>query len=117
MKKTKLLILLVITVLIIIFPLTTNATTINPDGYKPSEIKAEEVADMYSYIGVIAGAIQIFGTIISIVSLLIIGIRYVASSIDEKAELKERLFPYLIGAVLLFGASNLVNIVYKTFKF
>lgn len=33
------------------------------------------------------------------------------SSVDEKAELKKRLTPYVIGATLLFGMSGLLKIV------
>lgn len=70
---------------------------------------------MYKFGGSVAGIIQIVGTIVSAGAMIIIGIRYVVASADEKAEYKERMFPYFIGAVLLFGASNIVNILYKMF--
>ena len=47
---------------------------------------------------------------------MIIGIRYVMASADEKAEYRERMLPYFIGAVLLFGASNVVNIIFEIFN-
>ena len=57
------------------------------------------------------------GTIVSVSTMTIIGIKYVIASSDEKAEYRERMIPYFIGAVLLFGASNIVNIIFKMFYF
>ena len=116
MKKSKFIISIFITRLIIIFPLIVNASQINPDDYKSSGPTVEDVEDMYTFGGSIAGIIQIVGTAVSIGTMIIIGIRYVISSADEKAEYKERMFPYFIGAVLLFGASTIVNIAYNMFS-
>lgn len=116
MKKTKIIILTVLAVIMIILPLTVSASQIDPDRYKSDGPSAEDVKDMYAFGGAIAGVIQIVGTIVSVGTMIIIGIRYVAASADEKAEYRERMIPYFIGAVLLFGASNIVNIIYKMFK-
>ena len=48
--------------------------------------------------------------------MIIIGIKYVMASADEKAEYRERMRPYFIGAVLLFGASNIVKLAYNMFS-
>ena len=116
MRKIKVITLISIMLLLIIFPLTVNASQINPDSYSSSGPSAADVKDMYAFGGSIAGVIQVVGTIVSAGALIIIGIRYVVASADEKAEYRERMIPFVIGAVLLFGASNLVNIIYKMFS-
>lgn len=116
MKKIKAIVVAFIIILTIVIPLTINASQINPSEYKSSGPTQSDVKDLYQFGGRIAGVIQIIGTAISAGTLIIIGIKYVISSVDEKAEYKERMFPYIIGAVLLFGASNLVNILYKIFN-
>ena len=116
MKKNIIIIFLMLMFLTLIFPLTINSAQINPEKYKSSGPSAQDVKEMYSFGGRVAGVVQVVGTIVSVGVLIIIGIRYVMSSADEKAELRERLIPYFIGAVLLFGASNIVNIAYKMFK-
>lgn len=117
MKKSKLIILLIMTVLtIIIFPLTVNASQINPDDYEPNELASGQADDINRFGGSIAGIIQIVGTIVSAGAMIIMGIKYVIASADERAEYRERMIPYFIGAVLLFGASNLVSIAYKMFS-
>jgi len=114
MKKTKVLISILIMLLLIIFPLTVNASgnyQIYPLIYEPEGPSNNEVRDMYTFGGRIAGAIRIAGTIVSVGTLAVIGIRYIVASVEEKAEYKERMLPYIIGAVLLFGATTVVNII------
>lgn len=62
---------------------------------------------------IILGAIQIVGTAIAVGMLLILGIKYMSAAPDEKANIKQSMYIYIIGAVVLFAASNLVNIIYK----
>lgn len=112
MKKIKYIVLFTI-IIVMIFPIIIYATQINPEDYNPGKPTTGEVRGMYKYAGSIAGVIRIAGTIVSAGALIVIGIRYVVSSAEERAEYKERLVPYTIGAVLLFGASNIVSIILK----
>jgi type IV secretory pathway VirB2 component (pilin) len=56
--------------------------------------------------------ISTIGSIISVVALVVIGIKYMIGSIDEKAEYKKSLLPYVIGCVMIFLASVLTGIIY-----
>lgn len=60
----------------------------------------------------IIGTIQVIGSIVSVLAIIIIGIRYMACSVEEKAQYKETMGPYFIGAVLVFGITTLLKIVY-----
>ena len=115
MKKYKIILIMLLMVLTLIIPLKIYSTQVNPDEYKADKPTLSETEEMYKFAGVITGVVQIIGTIVSAGTLIVIGIRYMVSSIDEKAEYKERMIPYVIGAVLLFGATNIVNILYKLF--
>lgn len=53
------------------------------------------------------------GTVISVVMLIILGIKYMMGSTAEKAEYKKTLLPYVIGATLLFAATNIAQLIYK----
>lgn len=61
----------------------------------------------------ILGRVQVIGTIISVMALVIIGIRYMSSSVEEKADMKGVLIYYVIGAVLVFATVNLLSIAYE----
>lgn len=53
------------------------------------------------------------GSIISVVVLIALGIKYMMGSTEEKAEYKKSLLPYVIGACILFGASTIAGIIYN----
>lgn len=61
--------------------------------------------------GQVLNIIQIVGVAVATIMLTILGIRYVSLSPNEKAEYKKGLTIYVIGAVLLFGASILIGVI------
>ena len=58
------------------------------------------------------GTVQVIGSIISVVALIIIGIRYMASSLEDRANLKGVLIYYVIGAILVFATTNILSVAY-----
>ncbi len=61
----------------------------------------------------IIGIIQVIGIIISVMVLMILGIKYMMGSASERAEYKKTMIPYLVGAILIFAATTIANIVYQ----
>lgn len=61
----------------------------------------------------IISIISTVGTIISVIALVALGIKYMMGSVEEKAEYKKTLLPYVIGACILFGASTIAGIIYN----
>ena len=47
----------------------------------------------------------------SIKSASVPGIKYMMGSASEKAEYKKTMIPYLVGAILIFGASAITKVV------
>lgn len=64
----------------------------------------------------IVTVINVIGVILSVVILMIIGIKYMMGSIEEKATYKKSLLPYLIGAFILFTGSFIPNMIYNFSK-
>ena len=116
MKKTKFIALILITMIIVMLPLIVNASQVDPGFYEPDELQEGDVLEFEKFGGAVGSVVQIVGTMVSVGTMMIIGIRYIAASADEKAEYRERMLPYFIGAVLLFGASNVVNIIFEMFN-
>lgn len=112
-NKKRLIVIFIIFVLCILFICqVVQATTFNPDHYKPSSTNSVSGATQLEKIGNrIIGVVQIIGSVSSVVALIVIGIKYVTGSVEEKAEYKKTLKPYLIGAILLFGITNILAIV------
>lgn len=58
-------------------------------------------------------AISTIGAVVSVIVLVVIGIRYMFGSVEEKAEYKKSLMPYTIGALFVFAASTIAGIIYS----
>ena len=81
----------------------------NPSSFEPSSMSN---ADRVMNIGnTIIGIIQFVGTFTSVIVLIILGLKYMAGSLEERADYKKTMVPYLIGAVLVFGITNILGIV------
>lgn len=103
-------------ILIIIFSLLIFAVPVfaNPPGASKMQgisNASQGNSQLISAGNDIIGVVYVFGIVVSIATLSIIGIKYMLSSADGRASLKERAVPYLIGAVLTFAAVNILRII------
>ena len=98
-------------VIILLIIMTQLSFALDTSKYTNIYKEPEGGETLISKGGKILGIVQSVGTSISVIMLTIIGIIYVTSSPDKKAELKQRLIIFTIGAILLFAASNIMSIV------
>lgn len=56
--------------------------------------------------------LRVVGTILSVVILTAIGLKFMMGSVEEKAEYKKSLLPYAIGAVIIFTGSWLPQLIF-----
>lgn len=59
----------------------------------------------------IATIIRNVGIVAAVIILMILGVKYMIGSAEEKAEYKKTMIPYIVGAVILFGASGIAQAV------
>lgn len=64
----------------------------------------------------ILGVIQVVGIVVSVAILMVLGIKYMLGSVEEKSQYKETMIPYLIGAALVFSGTSIPQIIYKISK-
>jgi hypothetical protein len=88
----------------------------NPSYYEPSANTEEDNSLFSTMGGKIIGTIRAIGTVISVITLMTLGIRYMMASTQDKALYKETMIPYLIGAIMLFTIPNLIGILYDLVK-
>ena len=63
----------------------------------------------------IIGVLQTVGIVVSVIILIVLGLKYMMGSAEEKAEYKKTMIPYIVGAALIFAASVLAQVVYQFF--
>ena len=66
--------------------------------------------------GQIIGLVQAAGIIVAVVMLIVVGIKYLTSSPEGKAQYKGTMVAYIVGAILIFAASTIVRLVYDWSK-
>lgn len=107
----------IIAVLLIAIALITLSTTIvrATTGFEPIEPKPAGTAGekVTNTAGRILTIVRIVGMAVAVIMLTILGIKYVAASPNEKADYKKGMTVYVVGAVLLFGASALLSVIQK----
>ena len=59
------------------------------------------------------GLLQTAGIVVAVVVLIVLGIKYMMGSTAEKAEYKKTLRPYFVGAILIFGAVAVAEVVFQ----
>ena len=115
-KITKILFMTIITALVLIMSsnISFASDKITPDvitGRGPDTIQ-----DVEDFKNNVLDVIGMFGTFLAIGILMVIGIRYVTGSIEEKANYKKSMMPYVVGCVILWGASNLAPQIRELFE-
>ena len=119
-KKTiNILIILMLLCILVILPSVAYASngTFDASTYQPSSTTDATGASKIQDLGnVMISVIRTVGTIISVAILSIIGIKYMTGSVEEKAEYKKTMIPYVIGAVILFGITSFLGIILDLVK-
>ena len=113
--KNKMIIFLTILIISIVCISTISLAAKYTPGKFGDAISSTDVdtSDIEDVGGQIVGIIQIVGTVVSVGTLTIIGIKYALGSAEERASYKKTLIPYIVGAILLFGATNLTQVIYE----
>ena len=89
---------------------------IDPNDYTPNDLTTDNAGKLMEKANVIIAAIRIFGTVASVITFIVIGLRYMFASTDGRASYKETMVPYLVGAIMLFTIPNIIGIVYSLVK-
>lgn len=104
-------------VLMVVMMITIASNFVYADTMNPADLIGNSTftgsGDIVNMGQSVIGLVQLVGTILSVVILVVIGIKYMMGSTEEKAEYKKTLIPYIVGAIVIFAASWLSGIVYN----
>jgi len=105
----------IVSVVLMILAMVLVSTSVFANDYRPTSVNVDTSnTDKVQDIGAsILGIIRVVGTIAAVGMLIVLGIKYMMGSAEERAEYKKTLFPYFIGAILIFAASNLADMIYS----
>ena len=64
-------------------------------------------------VGPILGFIRNIGAIISVIAISVVGIKYMIGSVEQRAEYKKNLIPFVFGLVFFTGIVTIVNFILR----
>lgn len=106
-KSIKIIAIAVLAVLMLTVMSTTCFAAIS-DDFKPDDISDTNVSGLATKV---LGYMKYIGIAIAVGMMIYLGIKYVTSSPDGKADLKGKLGVYILGLVLILAASFIVGII------
>lgn len=81
------------------------------DDFEPSKLGDEEA--FTEKVGKVLGILNVIGSIFSVITIMLIGFKYMLGSVEDKASYKKVMIPWLIGAVLVFSVTTIPNILFN----
>lgn len=111
MKKT-LKIIIAFSILLFATGMTVFASTLTTTigaAIKPSAVSADEANK--KLFNQILGILQFIGVAVMFVSILLMGIKYVTTQADVKAELKTNMIGLLVGGFLVFIPMTIIGFI------
>ena len=61
----------------------------------------------------ILGMVSMGASVLAVIILIVLGVKYMMGSAEEKAEYKKTLLPYAIGAIFVFGAGLICSMLFN----
>ncbi len=119
MKKSKKWLLRIVPVfLLLAVVLTTNVfgfSNFDPNGLNNIENK-ESISSANTAVMKVWGTVTLILQVLAVAAVVFAGVRYMFSSADGKADIKKQTIGLIVGAILVFAASAIINFVVNVTK-
>ena len=115
MKKTvKIITVVLLAIILITFTTTVFAgdpgTAINPGSI--SATYSSNDGGLTTKAGKIMGMIRNVAAIAAVIILMVLGVKYMLGSVEEKAEYKKSFIPLIVGIVLVVSATAIASFIF-----
>ena len=116
MKSMKLIIAVIAMIIAISFvSVVVNAVGVDDSldvgQFKGKTDNSGASGSVQNIIGALITIIQIVGSGVAIIMLIVLAIKYISAAPGDKAEIKKHAVVYVVGAVILFAATGILQIV------
>ena len=109
--KTMKILTTIATILLVVSLGASTVLGLTPADMTGTDPTSTDIQDLGNKV---IGILQTVGIVLSVVILIILGIKYMMGSAEEKAEYKKTMIPFIVGVVLLFAAALIVQIIQST---
>lgn len=85
---------------------------VNPNDQFTTKTDTQAATAVTNFGNNMLGMVSVAASIIAVIILIVLGVKYMMGSAEEKAEYKKTLLPYVIGAVFVFGAGLISSVLF-----
>ena len=89
----------------------TQEQAIGVDQFKDKGDNSGASSSFQNIIGAVITIVQVIGTGVAIIMLIVLAIKYISAAPGDKAEIKKHAVVYVVGAIVLFAATGILGIV------
>lgn len=115
MKKTvKIITVLLMAILLITFTTNVFAAELTPDGLTPTY--NGDASKLQSTAGKVMGMIRNISVIAAVIIIMVLGVKFMLGSVEEKAEYKKSFVPLIIGIILVVAATSIASFIFNMVK-
>lgn len=115
MKKSKKILLAIIPVVLVLLVVSTNVFAVsdmfNMDSLNNAVSGGSASINATNAVQDVWKTVLLILQILAVAAIVIAGVRYMFASADAKAEIKKQTITLVVGAVLVFGASGIINMI------
>lgn len=84
---------------------------INPDSFDPNTYSSSDKSTIVKYGNNILGILTIISIIISVITIMIVGLKILVSAPSEKAKYKEHLVPIVVGILFVSSIMTIITVL------
>ena len=109
----------ILSILIILFILGSTCFTNAANNYtiEPAPVLDADSQGFRNMVGKVIGLIKWIAIVGSVIALSILGLKYMMGSLEEKAQYKKSMVPWVVGTAIVAISSTIVDFIYNTLTF
>ncbi len=109
-KTVKILTIILLAIVLVTFSTNVFAAQLTPDSVTPIY---GNTGGLENTAGKIMGMIRNIAVIASVVIIMILGVKYMLGSVEEKADYKKSFVPLVVGIVLVVAATSIASFIFN----
>ena len=99
-----------LTFFVLIIPSYAGGDLLDPASIAVQD-KGGVAANAQTIAGHVLSIVQVVGAAVAVIMLIVLATKYMLSAPNDKAEIKKHAVVYVVGAIILFGTSIILEII------